>query len=238
MSPGRREVLEIHGVATIDPGLVRVVRAIGGRMLDERSLCGRCGTRDGLDAMISDEAWAAISGRSDGGGLLCLWCIDVLAAERGVAYHAVLHFAGRAGTGSSMLPAERAALDEQWRRAVAEGRSERERSLEREVAALREDRERREASCASCAGPLLERAESASPVPSGRKICGPCLDEFRRAPRTTSDPLLAEIAAAASRLILAEGRPHQAYEQLLREAAVAYVRLRAHPFVAGGTRGR
>ena len=64
---------------------------------DRSAPCHRCGRRDGLDAVVSDEVWAAISGRTDGGGILCLWCMDELAAERGLEDVSVrLYFAGRA----------------------------------------------------------------------------------------------------------------------------------------------
>ena len=59
--------------------------------------CARCGRRDGLDAVVSDEVWATISGRTDGGGFLCLWCMDTLAAEKGLEHIPVrLYFAGQA----------------------------------------------------------------------------------------------------------------------------------------------
>lgn len=58
--------------------------------------CQRCGRRDGLDAAVTDEHWAIISGRTDAGGLLCLWCMDDLAAETGLEHVPVrLYFAGR-----------------------------------------------------------------------------------------------------------------------------------------------
>lgn len=46
--------------------------------------CHRCGIKTGLDAVVDDETWALISGRSDGGGILCLWCMDEIAAEKGI----------------------------------------------------------------------------------------------------------------------------------------------------------
>lgn len=58
--------------------------------------CERCGRRDGLDVSLSDEDWARISGRLDGGGLLCLWCIDRIAHGMGIEVRASLHFAGLA----------------------------------------------------------------------------------------------------------------------------------------------
>ncbi len=65
-------------------------------VLPERSPCSRCGRRDGLDAAVDDSMWARISGRTDGGGLLCLWCMDELAAEKGLQHVPVrLYFAGR-----------------------------------------------------------------------------------------------------------------------------------------------
>lgn len=44
---------------------------------------------------MSDEVWALVSGRVDGGGILCLWCMDEIAAELGLASIPVrLYFIG------------------------------------------------------------------------------------------------------------------------------------------------
>ena len=63
--------------------------------------CQRCGRRDGLDAVVSDDMWEKISGRGDGGGILCLWCMDELADKRGTGGEITLHFSGRALYGTS-----------------------------------------------------------------------------------------------------------------------------------------
>lgn len=63
--------------------------------------CERCGRRDALDAVVPDERWEKISGRSDGGGLLCLWCMDELADRRDAGGEVRLHFCGKALYGSS-----------------------------------------------------------------------------------------------------------------------------------------
>ena len=52
--------------------------------------CQRCGRRDGMDAVLTSDVWARIAG--DAWNLLCLWCIDALAAEQGIAYEAKLFF--------------------------------------------------------------------------------------------------------------------------------------------------
>lgn len=62
--------------------------------------CHNCGRRDGLDAGVTDELWEKLTGRTDGGGLLCLWCMDALAAEKGLTGFVMLHFAGRALAGA------------------------------------------------------------------------------------------------------------------------------------------
>lgn len=62
--------------------------------------CERCGRADGLDAAVTGEVWEQLSGRTDSGGLLCLWCMDALAAEKGIIDAVMLHFAGRALSGS------------------------------------------------------------------------------------------------------------------------------------------
>lgn len=61
--------------------------------------CQQCGRRDGLDAVLTDELWEQLTGRKDGGGLLCLWCMDEIAAEKGIVGYVMLHFAGRALVG-------------------------------------------------------------------------------------------------------------------------------------------
>lgn len=59
--------------------------------------CRECGRRDGLDAVVDDETWAKLSGRTDGGGYLCLWCMDKIAMRLGLAPLPVrLYFCGRA----------------------------------------------------------------------------------------------------------------------------------------------
>ena len=59
--------------------------------------CPRCGKRYGLCASVSSEDWFAITGHWNGGGHLCLWCMDALAAEKGLSgIHCTLSFAGRA----------------------------------------------------------------------------------------------------------------------------------------------
>lgn len=75
--------------------------------------CQRCGRVDGLDAVVSSELWATLSeGRilgpagevGDGTwSLLCLWCMDELAAEKGITADVALHFAGRALVGGTPL---------------------------------------------------------------------------------------------------------------------------------------
>lgn len=63
--------------------------------------CQQCGRRDGLDAAVTDEFWELLTGRDDGGGLLCLWCMDKLAAEKGIVGYVMLHFAGQALVGGN-----------------------------------------------------------------------------------------------------------------------------------------
>lgn len=60
--------------------------------------CQECGRRDGLDAAVTDEVWEQLTGRT-GGGLLCLWCMDKLAVEKGITAAVMLHFNGRALVG-------------------------------------------------------------------------------------------------------------------------------------------
>jgi hypothetical protein len=43
--------------------------------------CGRIHSSFGLDVILPDDQWARLSGRSDGGGLLCAACIVARAAR-------------------------------------------------------------------------------------------------------------------------------------------------------------
>ncbi len=55
--------------------------------------CRRCGFRSGLDAMVSDDVWAMIGGKTF--DKLCLWCIDDLCNEAGIKSETVvLYFGG------------------------------------------------------------------------------------------------------------------------------------------------
>ena len=66
-----------------------------------RRACQRCGRRDGLDAVVPNAAWRRIRAAAGGADILCLWCIDEIAAGHGVETSAALHFAGRALHASS-----------------------------------------------------------------------------------------------------------------------------------------
>lgn len=78
--------------------------------------CQRCGWRSGLDAVCPDVLWERISAHAGGVNLLCLWCIDAIAADLGLAFSVSLHFAGRAVHGNSRSDAD----DEFIERLVAE----------------------------------------------------------------------------------------------------------------------
>ncbi len=61
--------------------------------------CQRCGRRDGMDAVVDSKLWNEIIGKEgDGkegaGGILCLWCMDALALEKGLSGTVRLHFPG------------------------------------------------------------------------------------------------------------------------------------------------
>ena len=59
--------------------------------------CHKCGRRDGLDAAVENSIWEKIAERDDGGGFLCLWCMDEIASEKGLSDVPVrLYFAGKA----------------------------------------------------------------------------------------------------------------------------------------------
>ncbi len=62
--------------------------------------CQRCGRRDGMDAVVESKLWNKIMNKrppkdKEGvGGILCLWCMDALALEKGVSGKVTLHFPG------------------------------------------------------------------------------------------------------------------------------------------------
>ena len=93
--------------------------------------CQRCGVRDGMDASLPNSQWAAIAG--DEWRLLCLWCIDALATEKGVQYEAHLYFNGVSGR-SALYDSDK---DHRWTELLEEARGERD-ALAAENAALRE----------------------------------------------------------------------------------------------------
>lgn len=66
--------------------------------IPETYACQRCGRRDGLDCVVTNDIWDQLSGDYD---ILCLWCMDELAHEAGITTTASLHFAGRAIVGTS-----------------------------------------------------------------------------------------------------------------------------------------
>jgi hypothetical protein len=76
--------------------------------------CQRCQRSDGLDAVVPNEVWARITDGhlvntevEDGRwNILCLWCIDELCLEHGIATTATLHYAGRAVCGTSQSAAD------------------------------------------------------------------------------------------------------------------------------------
>jgi hypothetical protein len=68
--------------------------------------CQRCGRATGLDAVATNEVWGRISEAAGGLNLLCLWCMDELAAAMGIEASVSLHFAGRALVGTSQSDAD------------------------------------------------------------------------------------------------------------------------------------
>ena len=62
--------------------------------------CQRCGRRDSMDAVVNDEIWKQISPKKNGGGTLCLWCMDALCLEKGISGKVQLHFPGWALVGN------------------------------------------------------------------------------------------------------------------------------------------
>ena len=62
--------------------------------------CQRCGRRDSMDAVVENKVWNTIMDKPDlkgsegVGGILCLWCMDALAFEKGVSGKVQLHFPG------------------------------------------------------------------------------------------------------------------------------------------------
>lgn len=63
--------------------------------------CQRCGRRDGLWCILTDEIWARVSAAAGNASILCLWCIDELCGELGIETSVTLHFRGKHITGIS-----------------------------------------------------------------------------------------------------------------------------------------
>lgn len=73
----------------------------GADLFRDGEKCQRCGRRDRLCAMVSDAVWERLSGRTDGSGMLCLWCMDFLAEAAGIASSCTLWFGGNALHGTT-----------------------------------------------------------------------------------------------------------------------------------------
>lgn len=65
-----------------------------------------------VDAVVSDDVWERLSGRADGGGLLCLACMDRRAGALGIIITPVLYWASRESGGYSVPEADRPAAGE------------------------------------------------------------------------------------------------------------------------------
>jgi regulator of replication initiation timing len=63
--------------------------------------CQRCGRATGLDVVLTNEKWEAISVAAGNLDLLCLWCVDEIADSLGIKASVSLFFAGRAIHGTS-----------------------------------------------------------------------------------------------------------------------------------------
>lgn len=58
--------------------------------------CQRCGRTDSLDAVVPLDLWNEIAPKSNGTGLLCLWCMDEIALEKGLSGKVEFHYPGLA----------------------------------------------------------------------------------------------------------------------------------------------
>jgi hypothetical protein len=73
--------------------------------------CQRCGRATGLDVVLTDEKWVAISAAAGNLNLLCLWCVDEIAESLGIKAWVSLFFAGRAIHGTSQSEADEEHVD-------------------------------------------------------------------------------------------------------------------------------
>lgn len=67
--------------------------------------CDRCFAIYGMDAHVPDEIWAKLAAKADGSAysILCLWCMEEIAKEKGIVYKEVgLYWPG--GNLSAALP--------------------------------------------------------------------------------------------------------------------------------------
>ena len=91
--------------------------------------CDRCGADYGMDASLPNSEWKAISGGNY--DILCLWCIEELAQEKGLSYTAYLYFPGKAGR-SALYEGDK---DERWPELLDQARADRDAAIERAEAA-------------------------------------------------------------------------------------------------------
>jgi hypothetical protein len=96
--------------------------------------CQRCGRATGLDVVLTDEKWVAISAAAGNLNLLCLWCVDEIAESLGIKASVSLFFAGRAIHGTSQSEADEEHINrlcEREERAEAEVRQLKESAASR-----------------------------------------------------------------------------------------------------------
>lgn len=78
--------------------LVESGTALEARDAADSMPCDRCGHDIGVTAYVPNEVWAMISPSGDRPGMLCLWCMDALAAEQGITFPVpvTFHYEGKA----------------------------------------------------------------------------------------------------------------------------------------------
>jgi len=74
--------MEGHPVLSELGQLTREIRTVGSQL----QTCKSCGKRDAFDFHVSDETWTRVVPNRLRNKVVCLWCFDQLAKERGVSY--------------------------------------------------------------------------------------------------------------------------------------------------------
>lgn len=84
---------DLHAILTLLEGTPDLHPSAGA----DGWICNRCGHDQGITVVLPNEDWAKMCPFPDGVGVLCLWCMDRIAAEKGLGpIEGTAHFEGAA----------------------------------------------------------------------------------------------------------------------------------------------